>query len=439
MARTSPRPKRGAGSRRRRITTALVALIAALAVLLALNTVALNNETEPAGLTVEGAQLVGTTSGQIQALDSAAADGAVVDVGGVPTTVADVPAATVPGAPPVVLIHGSGGAINWWDRLTPLLTAQGRRVIAVDMLGYGGSEKPSEGYEIESQASLVAQVLSKLGVESAVVVGHSLGGKVATALAESSPGLVAGLVIIDTPPDSSYGNLGGGAKLARMPVIGQALWRISPDFLVRRNLEQAFAPGFDFPDVFVDDIRAMTYPAYRDSARESDAYTDEVPLDERLEEVGRPLLVIFGEQDQLYPARESLSAYAAIPGAQTVLIPDAGHSPNVETPQRTAVLIGGFANSLAPKSPRGPSPSGGAGPGGGPAGGSDRPGRKDRRNQGAANQQQKKNKESRPNQGQNQNQQQNNGGQNQQQGQGGPDQRQQGKGQQGQGRSPGEG
>jgi pimeloyl-ACP methyl ester carboxylesterase len=385
-------------------------LLAALAVLLVLNTVALNNETEPAQVTREGAQLVNTTSGQIQVLDSPPEG--VVETGGIQTVTAGGPARAVPGAPPVVLIHGSGGAINWWDELTPLLTEQGRRVIAVDMLGYGGSEKPSEGYEIESQASLIAQVLSKLGVDRAVVVGHSLGGKVATALAESSPDLVAGLVVIDTPPDSSYGSLGGGAKLARVPVIGQALWRISPDFLVRRNLEQAFAPGFDFPDVFVDDIRAMTYPAYRDSGSESDAYTDQTPLDERLEQVGRPLLVIFGEQDQLYPARESLSAYAAIPGAETVLIPESGHSPNVETPRRTAILIGGFTNTLAPKSPPGPSPSGGAGAGGGPAGGSDQSGRKDRQNQGAENQQQN---------------------------QGGSDQRQQNGSQQRQGQSPGEG
>jgi pimeloyl-ACP methyl ester carboxylesterase len=321
-------------------------LLAALVVLLVLNAFALDNETEPAQLNRDGARLVNTTSGQIQVLDSRPEEVARAEG---PTPPADVPAAAVPGAPPVVLIHGSGGAINWWDRLTPLVTEQGRRFIAVDMLGYGGSEKPSEGYEIESQASLVAQVLSKLGVDRAVVVGHSLGGKVATALAESSPGLVAGVVVIDTPPDSSYGSLGGGARLARVPVIGQALWRIAPDSLVRRNLKQAFAPGFEFPDVFVDDIRAMTYPAYRDSGTESDAYTDEQPLDSRLEEVDLPLLVIFGEQDQLYPARESLSAYAAIPGAETVLIPESGHSPNVETPRRTAILIGNFTNSVAPE------------------------------------------------------------------------------------------
>jgi pimeloyl-ACP methyl ester carboxylesterase len=328
----------------------VLGLAVAFVALLALNTFALNNETESAAVNIAGGELVNTTSGGIQVLDTPPLPGST-DPG------SNAPMGMPPGgqspseppAPPVVLIHGSGGAIDWWEDLTPLLAAQGRRVISLDMLGYGGSEKPADGYSIESQANLIAQVLSKLGVESAVVVGHSLGGKVATALAESSPDLTSGLVILDMPPDSSYGGLSGSARAARLPVIGQALWRIAPDFMVRRNLEQAFAPGFEVPERFVDDIRAMTYPAFRDSARESEKYTDEEPLDQRLQELGLPLLVVFGEQDQLYPARESLSAYAAIPGVKTVLIPEAGHSPNVETPEKTAAIIGRFVNSLAPE------------------------------------------------------------------------------------------
>lgn len=380
MARTSSRSNRGAGSRSRRGIKLLLVALLAVVVLLALNTFALNNETESAAINIAGGQLINTTSGRIQVLDTPPEPGVGGGVGG-PTSQKrpGVPAAAVPLAPPVVLIHGSGGAIDWWDELTPLLAEQGRRVISIDMLGYGGSEKPSSGYSIESQASLVAQVLSKLGIDSATVVGHSLGGKVATALAEGSPDLVAGLVLLDISPDSSYGGLSGSAKAARLPVIGQALWRIAPDFMLRRNLEQAFAPGFEVPDRFIDDVRAMTYPAYRDSAKESEAYTDEEPLDQRLQDLGLPLLVIFGEQDQLYPSRESLSAYAAVPGVETVLIAEAGHSPNVETPEKTAAIVGRFVNSLAPEPVARPVPAAGRAPGNGGTdrgqAGQNRPGR----------------------------------------------------------------
>jgi len=399
MAGTSSRSNRGAGSRSRRWLKVLLVALIAVAALLVLNAFALDNETESAGVNVTGGQLINTTSGQIQVRDTPPEPGIGGGVGGRPSqNRPGVVAEAVPLAPPVVLIHGSGGAIDWWDDLTPPLAEQGRRAIAIDMLGYGGSEKPSGGYSIESQASLIAQVLAKLDVDNAVVVGHSLGGKVATALAEGSPDLVNGLVILDMSPDSSYGGLSGSAKVARLPVIGQALWRIAPDFMVRRNLEQAFAPGFEVPDRFVDDVRAMTYPAYRDSAEESESYTDKKPLDQRLQDLGLPLLVVFGEQDQLYPARESLSAYAAIPGVETVLIPEAGHSPNVETPEKTAAVIGRFANSLAPEPVAGPSPArqalknnrkgqaGRNGPGREGSGQSNRPGQDPGKNQGGGGQ-----------------------------------------------------
>lgn len=326
-------------------------LLVGLVILLVLNVFALDNETESAGVNVVDGRLVNTTSGQLQVRETQ------------PEPAPGAAAPAVAGAPPVVLIHGSGGAIDWWDDLTPFLAAQGRRVIAVDMLGYGGSAKPESGYSIESQAGLVAQVLSRLNVKSAAVVGHSLGGKVATALAEGSPDLVDGVTIIDTASDSSFGGLSSTATAARLPVVGPALWRIAPDFIIRRNLEQAFAPGFDVPDRFVDDVRAMTYPAYRDSAEESDSYTDAKPLNTRLQETGLPLLAIFGEQDQLYSAREGLSAYAAIPGVETVLIPEAGHSPNVEAPEKVAAVLGRFVNTLAPEIV-GPFPAKGQGQGG---------------------------------------------------------------------------
>ena len=79
----------------------------------------------------------------------------------------------------------------------PLLDRE-HRVVAVDLLGHGGSEKPDSGYSIPNQADLVAEALERLGVRHAEVVGHSLGGGVATALAERSPELVETVVIIDT-------------------------------------------------------------------------------------------------------------------------------------------------------------------------------------------------------------------------------------------------
>jgi pimeloyl-ACP methyl ester carboxylesterase len=342
MAQTSSRSRRGKSSRKGRGLKITIAVVLAFLILIVLNAFALNNETESASPTVDGATLVETTSGPLQVLDTG------------PTSVpADADAAGE--RLPIVLIHGSGGAINWWGDLIPLLRTD-HRVLAIDMLGYGGSEKPDSGYSIEDQAGLVAQVLAGTDVDKAVIVGHSLGGKVATALAESSPDLVAGVTIIDTGPDSSYGTLTGGAKLAQKPLIGPAMWRVAPDFMIRKNVSQGFAPGYDVPDKYVEDVREMTYPAYHQSFEEQDVYTDAVPLNERLEKTGKPLLIIFGAEDQIFSAREALSAYAAIPGVKTVLIEGSGHSPQIEAPEKTATEILTFADSLAPKPEPEPKP-----------------------------------------------------------------------------------
>ena len=149
-------------------------------------------------------------------------------------------------------------------------------------------------------------------------------------------------MLIDQAPDNSYGQLGLLARLTYWPVLGEALWRITPDVAIKDALGQAFAPGFDVPDQFVDDVRRMTFNAYDTIGAEEDDYTKQEPLDARIRAAGIPLLAIFGDEDQIRP-RKALSAYAAIRGARTDLIKGAGHSPNVEKPTQVAKLIESFA------------------------------------------------------------------------------------------------
>ena len=318
MAQASTGKRRGVGSRIGWPLKIFVGILLVLLVLLILNAFALNNETKSASVNVAGAQLVETTAGKLQVLDTGTPSGSM----------------SAGQSLPIVLIHGSAGAINWWDDLIPLLKPY-HRVIAIDLLGYGGSDKPDSDYSIETQANLVAQALGKLNISRAVLVGHSLGGSVVTSVAEQSPDLVSGLVLIDSGPDSSYGGLSGAAKASRTPILGQALWRLAPDSMIKKNVSQGFAPDYDVPDKYVQDVRNMTYSAYRKSSTGVEDYTDGKSLPDRLAELGKPLLVIFGEEDQIYDAREALSAYAAVPGAKTHLILNSGHSPQIEAPAQT--------------------------------------------------------------------------------------------------------
>jgi pimeloyl-ACP methyl ester carboxylesterase len=306
----------------------LIGVVVVLIVLLGLNALSVDRETKAAGVTEAGGRILDLSGGDLE----------VVQRG--PKT-----------APPIVLIHCFTCAINYWDGMIPRLARQ-HRVIAVDLLGHGGSEKPSSGYSVSSQAEVVAEALGKLGVRDAEVVGHSLGGPVAIALAEQSPQLVNRLVAIDSIPDTSYGDVGFVGELPFKPVIGQALWRIKPDFSIRDGLKVAFAPGFPVPDAFVDDVKRMTYSAYTGSHDAFDDYTGEKPLPERAAAIGKPLLAIMGAEEQIAndPA-EALAAYReAYPAAQTKLIAGAGHSPNVEKPAQTAALVLAFV--AAPAKPK---------------------------------------------------------------------------------------
>jgi pimeloyl-ACP methyl ester carboxylesterase len=294
-----------------------LAVAAALIALLLLNALLVDGQTKPAEVTVPGGEILDLPAGKTQVVDRGPRDGA-----------------------PIVLIHCFTCGIDWWDGVMPAL-ARKHRVIAIDLRGHDGAEKPTSGYSIEDQAELAAQALSRLGVRDAEVVGHSLGGPVAIALAERFPRRVDRLVLIDSIPDDSYGDVGLVGEAPFAPVLGQLLWRIKPDFSIRDGLGVAFAPGFPVPDAFVDDVKRMTYSSYLGSHDAFDDYTAEEALPERAAALDKPLLAIMGAEEQIASdPRAALAAYGrADPSAQTELIAGAGHSPEVEKPAQTARLV----------------------------------------------------------------------------------------------------
>jgi pimeloyl-ACP methyl ester carboxylesterase len=298
-----------------------IAVVVALAALLALNALLLDGETKKAEVNEPGGRILDLPEGELQVTEHGPRGGS-----------------------PIVLIHCFSCAINWWNGVMPMLDRK-HRVIAVDLLGHGGSEKPGSGYTIPHQADVIAEALERLHVEGAEIVGHSLGGSVAVGLAERHRDLASRVVIIDTAAGHhSRGSLGFIAGLAFEPVIGEALWRIKPDFATKKGLEVAFAPGFDVPDEFVEDVNRMTYTAYDESPEGSEDYSDERPLDVRMRATGLPLMVLMGEEEQIVddPVAALAEYKHGVPGVETHLIAGAGHSPAVEKPHQTAKLLLSF-------------------------------------------------------------------------------------------------
>lgn len=333
----------------RRVSKIIVLLMVVLAALLIVNTVVLNDQTKAAEQTEPEGDVIDLEGGVgLQYVDQAATGAG-------------------PEGQPVVLLHCYTCSVRWWEPLTPLLN-EDHQVITIDLIGHGGSEKPSSGYEITAQSAAVAALLNDLGVRGATVVGHSMGGLVATSLAEQSSELVDRVVLIGTPSEAGQSDLPFVAKLRTTPVIGQAIWRVAPDSAVKSAYGELFAPGFDVstafedPDQVVADLDSMTYTSFTQARDAGDDFLEEQSVASRLTGAGVPVLVIGGAEDQILDVDRTLAGYESVPGARIERIEGSGHSPNVEDPEGTAELILPFSAAggdlvLPPPPPTPPSPT----------------------------------------------------------------------------------
>jgi pimeloyl-ACP methyl ester carboxylesterase len=235
-------------------------------------------------------------------------------------------------APALLLIHGNASSARWWDGLVPMLT-RSHRLIRVDLLGYGRSAKPADrSYALQDQARRVGVAMDRLGVKRVVVVGHSSGGAAATALAERRPGLVAALVLINTGPHLD-------AYIAPPTTIDPSQWPNVSDEQLRQFASPAFSrPGYEIPLELLNEVRAMTFHSLTTTTQASRDYVKEQTLPDRLAPLGKPLLVIFGEEDRRWRS-SSAADYRAVPGAIVEMLPGIGHTPILEDPARTASSI----------------------------------------------------------------------------------------------------
>lgn len=239
---------------------------------------------------------------------------------------------------PVVLIHGRGLACTTWAPWLPAL-ARRHRVCAVDLPGFGatpaGQLRPGGAEEgLDSFVEPVAALLEELGLGGAALIGHSLGGFVAVELALRRAAAPAALVLIGAMgvgPHMSYPARAffhaGSERIAR--VVGPRLFaRISPlpDHPWGKRIEAleheiATVPGGrPVPSAAFDRMVPLVGPVFN-------------RLD-RLGEIEAPALIVWGEDDVVFPAPAALVAAAAMPRARAVVLAGLGHSPHLEAPER---------------------------------------------------------------------------------------------------------
>jgi pimeloyl-ACP methyl ester carboxylesterase len=234
-------------------------------------------------------------------------------------------------APPIVLLHGLAASTRWWDGVVGHLSGR-HRVVRIDLLGHGGSEKPRDGYAMDEQADRLAALLERLHVPPATVVGHSLGGVVAAALAVRHPGRVERLVTIGTPAEwPAVERL--SHRIVRWPLLGPAVRGLTPQPLIAREYPTAG---------LAEDFRRMTWRAFDRSADAMERHLEAAPLDRRLAGGEVPLLALFGSRERA--AREGQpERLAALRRARVRVLAGQGHSPFVDRPGPVADIVARFA------------------------------------------------------------------------------------------------
>lgn len=250
---------------------------------------------------------------------------------------------------PMVLISGIGYDRWEWHRMVPGLSEH-FRVIVFDNRGVGETDKPPGPYTPQLMAADVAGLLGALGIPGAVVVGHSMGGFIAQALALDWPEMVSRLVLAST-------NYGGPEAIPTTPEAMRVLTDTSSDPLTRfrRGLEVSTAPGFAQrnPEVINgwmeyrlrQQVNPQAYMAQLEMGLE--LLKPERSFKPRLAEVKAPTLILFGEADQVVPPGNAELLYEAIPHSRVVLLPGAGHFFPIETPEAAIEAIVAFVQGTS--------------------------------------------------------------------------------------------
>ncbi|KHO25798.1 alpha/beta fold hydrolase [Mycolicibacterium setense] len=248
-----------------------------------------------------------------------------------------------PGDRALVLLHGYSASIEWWERVAPQL-ARDQRVVAIDLVGHGGSEAPSDGaaYGSAEQAKAVRNALVQLGVRRAVLIGHSMGGAVSAELARQYPDLVERVVVSDTPGADDLVTMPLLGKMVCWPVIGPALDRFrTVDAITESSLQTGFAADYPVPAYAHRSLERLTYAGVCDSTEGPH------PVVETLAALHKPVLVLWGEQDVLTPTAPNVERYTAA-GFPPVIIEGSGHTPMVEQPDQFLAAVTPFVRNPAP-------------------------------------------------------------------------------------------
>ncbi|ODC02613.1 alpha/beta hydrolase [Terasakiispira papahanaumokuakeensis] len=257
---------------------------------------------------------------------------ALIDSVGIPVTQADVMVDTIKTAYlsagtgyPVICLHGGGaGAVTWYPSIGPL--SQHFHVIAPDIVGYGESDKPDAAYDKAYFVTWLKQWLDELGITRAHIIGLSQGGAIALQLALDYPEVVDKLVLVDSG--------GLGAKSPLLSIVGMVWLNTWPSSLANRFFSRyiLFEPKKRDPNHGRYSIEVLKQKGGQKPFTQGRGAAVSALSDAALSRISNKTLVVWGENDRLFPFEYGAKAAAIMPDATLCCIKDAGHLPLMDQP-----------------------------------------------------------------------------------------------------------
>ena len=243
------------------------------------------------------------------------------DVGSVSVTVADHD-----GAQTFLLLHGAGGPFTVSSFADLLAARKHTRVLVPTHPGFAGTERPETLSTVRSLAQLYVDLLDRLDLNDVTVIGSSLGGWVAAEIALLANRRVSGVILVNAV----------GIEVAGHPITDVSA--LPPAGLVKLSFhDPSRLPAFGDPGAAAEsgaDIQAL-------AAYAGQGMSDPTLL-ERLPKIGVPVVVAWGESDGIVDLDYGRAYADAIPDARFVPIPESGHLPTLETPERLLAALWHF-------------------------------------------------------------------------------------------------
>jgi len=248
--------------------------------------------------------------------------------------------------PMLLLIHGSFASLHTWEIVQKEL-AHDFTTISVDLPAHGLTGPiPSARYSTDDFAQLMFGLIDQMKIDTFSIAGNSMGGQVAWKMALHKPSRIRKLILIDAAGIQQ--TIAGTTSkpllftLLQYQSVRKVMSRITPRFVFRLNMQQVYAN----PDAFTDEVLDRYYLLMRREGNRDATMLRlqqvNADLQDSIQFIQTPTLVLWGAQDRWIPLAAGEQFHRLLPNDSMIVLPDAGHVPMEEVPEKTVTILRQF-------------------------------------------------------------------------------------------------